>query len=657
MKQTLLLILFAIPLLSQAQTPIVLTIDNKEEVTLDEFKRIYLKNNTKPESNPLERSAIDQYLDMFTKFKLKVYEAKQLNLDKRQSFKDELKKYRDQLAEPYLVDQSVSEQLYREAYDRMFKVVRSSHILFRLPPTPTPQDTLEVYNKAMNIKKRIEKGEEFYMLAMKYSEDPSAKINMGEIGYFSSMRMVYPFENAAYNTPIGAISDPIKTQFGYHLVKTSDKIDIEGPIDISIIVVRDQKDENTTEQNSAKAKIDAAYDSLAKGVTIEKVVKQFSEDKKSLATNGLINHYEPGKMFPYFDSLAWRLTEGKFTKPFYTPQTKTWTIIYLNKKQRHPSYAETQELIKRRINRMPHSYLRSKTLATKLLAQYKTERQEPIFDQSIDTLISLHNNNLLYPASMDQTLTQPILVIEDTFKINQSEFVKFANAKIKLRIEDMRTYCESNWQEFVERSVIKYEDHILHVKYPEFANTVKEYYEGILLFNITDSIVWQKATTDTIGLKEYYQQTSHKYQWGERVEAILITANKPALKSKIEKIIKSQIKKGELNNNAEAIVRKRLKDTTLTLQATKLTVEKGHNNLIDKTNFKKGLTIVNDNINETTWCYIVKTIPPESKKLNEIRGLVTAEYQNQLEANWIQELKSKYKTEINQDALESLYHK
>lgn len=657
MKKIFFFLFLSMPLLIVAQNPVLLKIDNKNEVTLDEFKRIYLKNSIK-DDELLTQDAVEDYLNLFINFKLKVYEAMQLGMDKQSEFTNELKKYRDQLAEPYLVDQSYSEQLYREAYERMFKIIKASHILLQLPQSPTPEDTLTVYNKALELKKKLEDGEPFYLIALKYSQDPSSKTTLGQVGYFSSMRMVYPFENAAYNTPVGQYTNPVKTQFGYHIIHVTDKIDIQGPIDVSYIAVRSKREDLGKETNTALEKINAAYDSLSNGVSIERAVRLFTEDKSSLPNNGLIRKHEAGRMFPDFDSIAWRLNENEFSKPFYSPYNNAWFIVYVNKKYDNPSYEEALDMIKRKIDRMPHSYMKSKSLATKLLGEYKAVRQTKAFDIAVDSLAEIHKRQQQYSKEADEYMNQPILIIQDTFKIAQSEFMKFINAKIKLKIDNMKGLCETNWQEFVERSIINYENQILHIKYPEFRYTVQEYHDGILLFNITDSLVWQKATSDTTGLKNFYEKVSHNYVWNDRANALLITANNPTLKGKIEKAIKKELKKK--NSLAEDFgnrMQKQLKDSSLKITTEKLLVEKGVNNFVDNTGFTKGFSVVNENNNEIVWCYISEIIPSSTKDLREVRGLVTAEYQNELEKEWINSLKAKYSVEINKSALDELFKK
>jgi len=472
------------------------------------------------------------------------------------------------------------------------------------------------------------------------------------------MRMVYPFENAAYNAPVGQYTDPVRTQFGYHIIHVTDKIDIKGPIDVSYIAVRSKKDDLGKETNTALEKINAAYDSLSNGVTIERAVRLFTEDKNSLPNNGLIRQLEAGRMFPDFDSVAWRLNENEFSKPFYSPFNKAWFIVYVNKKYENPSYEEALDMIKRKIDRMPHSYMKSKSLATKLMKEYKVEKQTQAFDVAVDTLAEIHKRQQQYSEEAEEYMNQPILIIQDTFKIAQNEFMKFISKKIKLQIDDMKGLCETNWQEFVERSIIKYEDHILHIKYPEFGYTIQEYHDGILLFNITDSLVWQKATLDTTGLRNFYNKISHNYVWDDRANALLITANNPTLKGKIEKEIKKELKKkGSLAEDFESRMQKRLKDSTLKITTEKLLVEKGVNSFVDKAGFTKGFRIVDENDKKIVWCYISEIVPSSAKELREVRGLVTAEYQNELEKEWIDSLKAKYSVEINESALNELFKK
>jgi peptidyl-prolyl cis-trans isomerase SurA len=226
--------LFSICLSAQAD-PTIMTVDTKK-ITQSEFLQIYLKNNPNPK---YDKASLDEYMELFTKFKLKVAEAEALGYDTIPKLVKELNGYKSQLALPYLVDSAKNESLIKEAYDRTKNEIKASHILIKLNPNASPEDTLAAFNKIMQLKKRIENGEDFATVAMgqKGSEDPSVASNGGNLGYFTAFQMVYPFEDAAFKTPIGKLSNPFRTRFGYHVIKVMDQRASRGTITTAHIMV------------------------------------------------------------------------------------------------------------------------------------------------------------------------------------------------------------------------------------------------------------------------------------------------------------------------------------------------------------------------------------------------------------------------------------
>jgi len=220
--------------LGQNDNQPLLVINNKE-IFLEDFEYLYQKNYQNEES-VYSKKSLEEYLDLFVNFKLKVFEGRRLELDKKEKFRQEFESYRKQLAKPYLTDKEFSEELIEATYERMKQEVDASHILFKLRDNARPEDTLAIYDKITALKKRIESGESFEELAVQLSEDPSAKQNNGRLGYFTALQMVYPFEDAAYNTPIGKVSNPVRTQFGYHLIKVHDKRLSKGEVRVAHIM-------------------------------------------------------------------------------------------------------------------------------------------------------------------------------------------------------------------------------------------------------------------------------------------------------------------------------------------------------------------------------------------------------------------------------------
>ena len=253
-----------------------------ENVPLGEFESIFRKNNTEKEVN---EEYLDEYADLFIDFKRKVLYAQENQMDTSASFKRELAGYRTQLSKPYLTDQAAEDELIEEAYERMQYEIRASHILINVAENATPSDTLKAYNEIKSLRSRIMKGEDFGAIAKAYSNDPSAKTNAGDLGYFSAFRMVYPFESAAFNTEVGDVSSPFRTQFGYHILKVVDKRANRGEVKVAHIMLEERDDATPQEIKGNQEKLQQLLESLDNGSSFEEMTR-FSDDKSSASKRG-----------------------------------------------------------------------------------------------------------------------------------------------------------------------------------------------------------------------------------------------------------------------------------------------------------------------------------------------------------------------------------
>ncbi|PLX18305.1 MAG: hypothetical protein C0599_12370 [Salinivirgaceae bacterium] len=339
---------------SFAQENVLLEIDN-EKVTLEEFKRIYFKNN---KDSALTMESLEEYLELFTNFKLKVHEAKALKLDKRVKFIKELDSYREQLVKPYLTDSSTDEQLIREAYDRMKYIVRASHILLKIPPKASPEDTLKIYNEGMQILDQLKNGEDFAKIAIKYSQDPSVKYNGGDLGYFSAFKMVYPFENAAFNTKPGEVSNLVRTRFGYHIIKVTDKKEAPGSVEAAHIMVRLPQNAPVEQTQKAVAKINNIYKELQDGLDFAKAAEKYSEDPQTAKKGGLLPKFTPGRMLPNFEEEIFKLENGTYSKPFRTKVG--WHIVKKINNEPIASLDRERGEIKRKLSKTARAQLSRK---------------------------------------------------------------------------------------------------------------------------------------------------------------------------------------------------------------------------------------------------------------------------------------------------------
>ncbi|NJM26154.1 MAG: hypothetical protein HC859_12350 [Bacteroidia bacterium] len=320
----LLLAILAFPAFSQAdknKSPELFSVGGTR-INAEEFLYLYTKNHT-DKNKDYTKEKVEEYLQLFINFKLKVAEAKSRGVDTTAAFSIEYNSYRNELRKPYLPDAKIIDSLVVLTYNRMKEEVRAAHILITLKPGASPADTLAVFNKVIELRKRILDGEDFGTLAAQFSEDPSAKVNHGDLGYFTAMQMVFPFETAAYTTPVGQVSLPVKTRFGYHLVKVLDKRPTRGEVEVSHIMIRTGEGANG---DDARNRILEVFDQTRAGVSWSDLCQQYSEDVNSKNTGGKIRPFGVGVMnsVPEFERVAFALQNpGDISDPFQTAYAGT----------------------------------------------------------------------------------------------------------------------------------------------------------------------------------------------------------------------------------------------------------------------------------------------------------------------------------------------
>ena len=515
-------------------------------VPANEFAYVYRKNNSSAPDYGTRQSVTD-YLDLYTNFRLKVLEAEQRGLDTTQAFKRELDGYRQQLAQPYLTEKSVTDQLVREAYDRMSQEVNASHILIRVAPDASPQDTLAAYQKIEKIRQQALAGTDFGQLARTESEDPSAKENGGKLGYFTAMQMVYPFESAAYKTPVGQVSQPIRTRFGYHVIKVNDKRTAQGEIKVAHLMIRATTNAPKADSITAKKKIDELYSRLKKGENWDKLVAQFSEDAGSAANGGELPPFGTGRMIPSFEEVAFKLQKpGDISAPVQTPYG--WHVIKLIEKQPLAKFADMEAGLKSKVAKDSRSELNK-------AAFLKRVRQEDQFMEiAAAKTYAFSKADTALVAGRYKYTAAPAIAKPAKGAVNDNVILFTIKGKPYL-VKDFLAYVQQNqrprtgaqpafamqqlYDQYVEQSLTDFEKNSLETKYEDYRMLVKEYRDGILLFQLMDEKVWSKAIEDTVGLKKYFAENQAKYQWDQRVRGSVISASTPALLTRVQKELKT----------------------------------------------------------------------------------------------------------------------
>ena len=649
MKKNLLIvfgILLSIGVRAQ-QDPILMEIDGKP-VTKSEFLQIYLKNNTEPK---YDKAALDEYMQLFVKFKLKVAEAEALGYDTIPKLSKELEGYRKQLALPYLVDAAKNEELVKEAYDRTKTEVRASHILIRIESNAAPADTLAAYNRIIGLKKRIEKGEDFAAVAKgkNGSEDPSAVNNGGDLGYFNAFQMVYPFEDKAYNTGTGTVSEPFRTRFGYHIIKVTDRRPARGTIKAAHIMVAVPKTATEEEFKNAEKKINEIYSKLSAGAKFEEMAKEFSDDPSSNQKGGELPPFGTGsttRMVPSFEDAAFSLkNNGEYSMPVRTDYG--YHIIKKLEWNDVKSFDDMKKELTNKVNRDERSKKTQDSFVLKLKKDYKyqdkSKKNVKWFVQNLDT------NYYVGKWNADELKSDKPLFTLDGQKFGQQDFATFLENNYRaVRKDENSATVKSQFKNWEKEAILGYEETKLEGKYPDFKALITEYHDGILLYEVMSDKVWNKAMKDTVGLKEYFEQNRSKYMWGNRIDAIVYECLNQQIADQVTKMIKNDT----INSKHVLDLINKESELNLRVRTNKFDTE--------QTSFLKeqNLTIgINKSYMFDGKVYVVKVnekLAPKNKEFSEAKGATTSDYQNYLEKTWLEELNKKHAVKIYDTVLYSV---
>ena len=629
----------------QEEGKIILKIDD-HSITQAEFERIYHKNNTAALN---DNKSVEEYMQMFINFKLKVIEAENLGYDTLKSFINELAGYRDQLAKPYFEDKKLTDSLLHEAYDRTVKEVSASHILLRLEEKASPKDTAIVYQRIMDIRNRILNGESFSEVAKEVSEDPSAKNNGGYLGWFSAFRMIYPFETVAYNTPEGEISMPFRTQFGYHILKNEGMRDSKGSFQIAHILVYGSQ-ENPEEQEKGLNKINECYQKLLDGGDFGELAAEYSDDRSTSMNKGIVGWFRTGSIPPDLESKVFELKDtGDFTEPI--PTKYGWHIIKLLDRKPLESYEELKPELEKKVEKDQ----RSSVMGDMVLARIQKESGFKVYKENLVPLADILDSTV-YTGLWDYSLTNQMInpVISFTNKdYTQYDLAKYISGKKRyskqLTFQDI---VNTSFTDYVKDMTLDYEKSQLENKYPEFRHLMEEYHDGILLFNITDDMVWSKAVKDTSGLEAFYEKNKQNYKWKDRASVSIYLYEDTLLNNKVFEIAKKRA--NDLFSLEEANAMICPGDTILCVSIEDKKIETDQQPIADGLKWEAGSYVLNKGGNKISLTYVNSILQPEIKKLDEARGLITADYQTYLENEWVQSLREKHSIEINNKVLKKV---
>lgn len=621
---------------------VLFTIDDKPYYT-DEFERVYKKNLdlVKDES----QKDLNQYLELFVGYKLKVNKANKLGLQNSDKYKNELKSYRTQLAKNYTSDSKVTTELVNEGYERMKKEIKASHILILADENASPEDTLKAYNKIVDIRKRILNGEEFEKLALELSEDPSAKENKGNLGYFTSFRMVYAFETAAYKTPKGQISQPVRTRFGYHLIKVNDVRDNRGEVAVSHIMIMNPKEGE--DQARPENTIRDIYKKLQQGEKFEELAKQFSEDKSSASKGGVLNRFGSGQLSSeIFENMAFSLSkENPVSEPFKSEYG--WHIVKFNDRFPLKSLDESRKELENKISRDDRSRIITNTLTEKLYKKYKIKRNDKVYAE----LTKMVTNDF-YESKWEYTdndNTKAVLVVIDKKEFTGKTFLEYVKVQQKsgITLKPVNKLVDLLYKKFIDENLNSYYNDNLETEFPEFSYVMDEYRDGLLLFDLMEKEIWERSKSDTLGLKAFYETQKDKHKWKTRLNLITASSTKKDMVKKAQ----DMLKKGK---SIQEIKDKLNTKDVVNIMLTENTLEVGDANIPAGTKEEIGITEISQKGEYFYVSKVNKVIPETFKSFDECKGKIVNDYQQYLEQNWVGELKKEFNVSINSTVFDKL---
>lgn len=647
-------LLLAITFNVSSQNSDILLQIGDEKIPAEEFWAIYQKNSqVNPQS---EKTSLDEYLDLFINFKLKVKEARDAKMDTAAAFQKELNGYRKQLAKPYLVIEEVNDETVKEVYDRMHTNVRASHILLRLPENASPADTLAVFQKAMKIRNSILRKEiSFADAAVQYSEDPSARNmdmgngrpprigNKGDLGYFGVFDMVYPFEDAVFHLRKGEISNPVRTRFGYHLIFLTDKIPAIGEVKAAHIFI---KHSVPSAVDSAKLRIDELYNEIKNGKAFEEIALRYSDDKGSSDKGGELPLFGANRMVPEIIAAISKMKIGEISEPVKT--NFGWHIIKFIDQKPIGDFDKVKADIKEKLKRDT----RSRKGEQAKIAQIKAEENFKEYPENLSGLISTIDSNFYSPAYHIESATvytKPIFSLRDSV-YTQYDFLKYLYPRKGSKMPGNFTeLIKQIYKEYVDQLCLNFEERHLEEKYFDFRMVMNEYRDGILLFDLMDKKVWSKASSDTLGLKQFFASHQKNYRWGKRAQISVFHLNNKSYADSVQQLL-------ALGKTDQQIMTELQKDSIVPVRLENLNIEKGDNSEYNTLKWKKAAVypILDENGEPKSIVVFRNFLKPTYKKINETRGLLIADYQDQLEKEWIIELKKRYEVKVDKAVLNQL---
>jgi peptidyl-prolyl cis-trans isomerase SurA len=637
--------------LAQDNDPVLFTVAG-EPVRVSEFKYIYNKTNGK--NADYSRASLQEYLDLYTKFKLKVHKAKDMKLDTIESLKEELNGYRRQLADSYLTNKQVNEKLARELYEHSKQDVDISHIQIPLSANPSAVDTLAAYKLALTVRAQLEGGADFATVARETSSDKSAATNGGRIGFVTAMfpNGLYSLEKAAYSMPLGQLSMPLRSGIGYHILKVNARRPARGEVEVSHILLRTE----SMPSDIVKVNIDTVYAALQRGANFEDKAAALSEDTRSKDKGGYVGFVTIGRFEQEFEDAAYSIDkDGGYSKPFQT--SVGWHIIKRISRKENQPFDESRAQLEARIKRDAR-YEEAKKAMVDDIKKANGFKSYPDVVNDLGRKLDESFFNFQWRKPEEKMTATLFTLGKETYTLDDyGTFLEEASRQ-RMRMAGETTplvAVQNLLDEYINQACLRFEEKTLDQKYPDFKALLREYEEGILLFEATRINVWDKASQDTVGLKNYFKTIKGKYRWDER--AVVSLYRLDGSNANMLDALRAYTTK----NSPKEVLERFNKSDTVGMRVEEELLEKDKSPEAKEFKaWKAGETTtpkLDRKANEFTFRKIEKVMPAQDKALNEARGYIIADYQDFLEAQWVSELRKQFLIKVEKAVFDAMVKK
>ncbi len=665
----------------------LMTIGN-DKVTVDEFMNVFKKNNSK-DGVAMDKKSMEEYLDLYTVFRLKVKEAKEMGIDTTKAFRDELSGYRKTLAQPLLTEKDAIDNLTKEAYDRMKWDIKTSHIAvmmdagedsteayekillikkfitgkpkrakmkkyeamvkanLKISKTSHPKDTIAAFNKINPLKNMFKLKSRDFASVAKIVSDHGSKVNGGDIGYLTGLTQGFPYEyeNAAYKAKQGEVYGPFRTSMGYHLLIVTDKR-ARKELHLGHIMLLFKKNMKHEDSVKIKMKIDSLSGLIKKGENFEELAKKVSDHKETAKKGGDIGWLSMASIFPpeFKDAAFMIKNNGQVSEPVLTKFG--WHLIKRIGNRDLLAFDSLKSEIKIKVQKDARANVAKDMMIAKMKTKYNFKETMP---KNISDFYAVTDSTLpmgTWKAEKAKSLTKPMFIILNKI-YSQQHFAQYIEKNFRSvgKISPKRT-VDALYKPFVDEAVMNSMESNLEKEHIDFKLLMEEYRDGILLFNLTDTKVWSKAIKDTTGAKGYHEKNKERFMWEERLDASIYSVKNKEIAEKVKTMLKQ-------NKSDTDILAALNKDTVVNVSVESKLYLKGDNAILDKY-WTPGITVNEAGKNKVTFANVKKIVTPTPKSYFEARGLVTSEYQTFLEKDWVDSLKKKYTVTVDRKVFDSI---